>query len=432
MNYIHIIVLLFLLTPLVKVSAEDFKEQLLRVGVEKADIEKLVNQGYSDMASLNSLSLGTLMQLGISGKNASRIRMLTDAKDISMVGQIIEQRSKELGNTELPSGWKAAEKSVRDIQAMQKDIYEKTSEFQTRRQLEIDKLVRQIQTASQEGDVSYQIGTATIKNYDADAENLKFSIVLIESLKQFIKVKNTELAESTVNMSPQEARNFPLGKNFPVFARSVSWNDDSLYVNDISLDNSNLKKQRLQAEKERQQKLEADKQEQQRRGTEEKAQVAARQQAVANEQSQLTHLLTKKQQEEELLKELAQKKADMERELGELRKEHQEEQDFSSYNQQTLPSENIVKFAQLRKEQVNTKILPPHWCINAKTTVELLICHSNDVELWHLDNLMGVLYLQNGKPKDQKYWLVAVRNKCKDVFCLKQVYRDRVAILNND
>jgi len=335
-------------------------------------------------------------------------------------------------STEFPVGWKSVEKMLQSIFSLRKDTYEKTSEFTVRRQTEIDKLVTQINTESQNGNLDYQIAIATINNYDADAERLTFTVAWFDSVKHLVQFKESELKEATISISPKEAKNFPLGKNFPVFARSVSWNDDSLYINDISLDNSDLKKQRLQAEKERQQKLEADKQEQQRRETEEKAQIAARQQAVANEQSQLIHLRTKKQQEEERLKELAQKKADMERELGELRKEHQEEQDFSSYNQQTLPSENIVKFAQLRKEQVNTKILPPQWCINAKTTVELLICHSNDVELWYLDNLMGVLYLQNGKPKDQKYWLVAVRNKCKDVFCLKQVYHDRVAVLNGD
>lgn len=335
-------------------------------------------------------------------------------------------------SAEFPAGWKSVEKMLQSIFSLRKDTYEKTSEFTVRRQAEIDKLLTQINTESQNGNLDYQIAIATINNYDADAERLTFAVVCFDSVKHLVQFKESELKEATVSIPPKEAKSFPLGKNFPVFARSVSWNDDSLYINDISLDNSDLKKQRLQAEKERQQKLEADKQEQQRRETEEKAQIAARQQAVANEQSQLTHLRTKKQQEEEQLEELAQKKADMERELSELRRRHQEEQDFSSYNQQTLPSENIVKFAQLREEQVNSKVLPPHWCPNAKTTVELLICHSNDVELWRLDNWMGVLYLQNGKPKDQKYWLVTVRNKCKDVFCLKRVYRDRVTVLNGD
>jgi len=291
-RWTHGIIVLFLFSILVNALAEDLKGQLSRIGVTKPEIELLVSYGYTDITALQSLSLGALLQLGISGSSASLIKGFSDAKNT------FSERSTEFhgkqNNSDLPAGWKTVEKSIQSIQTMQKDVYEKTSEFQTRRQTEIDKLVGQIKIASQEGDVGYQIGTAIIKGYDADTENLRFSIMWIEPLKQFMTGKGTELAESTSVMSPTEARGFPIGESFPLFA-DVRWSSSNnlLSVENVWLDRADLRELQAQAERERQQKLQKEQEAQKER--ERIEQDIIRKQSLAQEQARQNELLRQKQ-----------------------------------------------------------------------------------------------------------------------------------------
>lgn len=82
-------------------------------------------------------------------------------------------------------------------------------------------------------------------------------------------------------------------------------------------------------------------------------------------------------------------------------------------------------------------------CSKARTLVEETIC--SDSELSSLDddlneqygNVLGHNNMTNNTAtanrikKEQKSWLLNIRNKCKTSTCLKKVYRKRVNALSN-
>lgn len=76
-------------------------------------------------------------------------------------------------------------------------------------------------------------------------------------------------------------------------------------------------------------------------------------------------------------------------------------------------------------------------CEKAKTAVELAICGSPQVS--ELDEYLGRYYagarmaLKHADEclvADQRHWLQAVRNPCKDADCLKQAYLKRLGVLH--
>jgi hypothetical protein len=220
-RYPHELLLVSLLLSHAAVFADDFQNTLLQAGVSQEAIDTLVQNKYSRLEDLQSLNFASLLKMGVKGKSAL---LITE----KFIDKAPAKSDKPVNSSQLPAGWQAVEKARATILAMQKDMYEKMPEFQARRQAEIDKLVKQVETAAQQGDTAYQAATATIKSYDADAERLEFSIEWLDSVKSLVKGGESEITRSFVHIIPQEAKTFPIGQSFPLFA-SVRWGDDSLY-----------------------------------------------------------------------------------------------------------------------------------------------------------------------------------------------------------
>jgi|GEM_PF-2951454 len=85
-----------------------------------------------------------------------------------------------------------------------------------------------------------------------------------------------------------------------------------------------------------------------------------------------------------------------------------------------------VRETELQSRSVAATATQPPWCPRASTRTERLICNSNDTDLWALDNQMRALYRQLKTP-GQRQWLRNVRDRCSEVYCLKRVYRERIA-----
>ena len=78
---------------------------------------------------------------------------------------------------------------------------------------------------------------------------------------------------------------------------------------------------------------------------------------------------------------------------------------------------------------VDTTINLPHWCSQAETYIEIMICNSNDTELWSLDHKNEALYEKVKTPQikqEQKQWLKNVRDQCLTVSCIKKAYKQRI------
>jgi|GEM_PF-2035950 len=238
MNHSHfprLIFLLWLLSPVVVGAAEfQFQHPRLPASVSPEAIDTLIQHNYSTMDDLKSLSFKQLLPSSVKGRSA-----------LLLVEQFIDNQAAALVkplNTSPPTGWQAVKNLLDEIftkqrvlmQTMRKDLYEKTSEFQARRQAAIDqfdnvrnKFIEQINTAAQQGDSAYQAATATIKNYDADAERLDFEIEWLDPFQSLVE-GTTEMKSGSIRLVPAEARTFSLGKSFPLFS-SVRWTNNRLH-----------------------------------------------------------------------------------------------------------------------------------------------------------------------------------------------------------
>jgi serine/threonine protein kinase/uncharacterized protein len=85
-----------------------------------------------------------------------------------------------------------------------------------------------------------------------------------------------------------------------------------------------------------------------------------------------------------------------------------------------------VRETERQSRSVAATATQPPWCPRASTRTERLICNSDDTELWALDNQIRALYRQLKTP-GQRQWLRNVRDRCSEVYCLKRVYRERIA-----
>lgn len=396
-KYIRTITLLLLLFHSIEGKAESFQNQLLREGIPKTDIDILVRNGYTDIVSLKTLSITSLLKMNITETSSSLIRKIASGQNTPV------ESSVQTKHSELSVKWQSISQSLQAIRNMQKDTYEKTSEFQARRQIEVDKIITQINTASQKGNPDYQVAVATIKSYDADAERLVFAISWFHSLKNIVEIKDSEMLESMINIAPQYARNFPIGQKFPLFA-SVYWRDDHLYQGDIWLDRADLRELQAESEREKQRKLDEKARLEQEKI--EMEQAIVKQKALMEEQAKIEELLLQKRQAESVLKQLTQ-------------------QDFFN--------KDIKKDYASKKHTssitVAQEIFPPTWCKYAKTNVEHLICNGEDKALWYFDRQLEQLYYKYGKPKNQIQWL-KLRDLCNNTICLKKMYINRINTIN--
>jgi len=99
----------------------------------------------------------------------------------------------------------------------------------------------------------------------------------------------------------------------------------------------------------------------------------------------------------------------------------------SALAEQVVEKQSVSSNCDKVGEKLEGIVEPPCWCSRARTKVEKMICNS-DKELWLLDRLVGAYYEFYVIP-DQLRWLRNVRNKCKDVKCLRNVYQERIATM---
>jgi uncharacterized protein len=77
-------------------------------------------------------------------------------------------------------------------------------------------------------------------------------------------------------------------------------------------------------------------------------------------------------------------------------------------------------------------------CTQATTSVEKMICSNENLSKFDdqlilaYRNALNSTYQQDSIKQGQRIWLKNVRNTCKNIECLQQVYSDRIAALNSD
>ncbi|MEQ1639024.1 MAG: lysozyme inhibitor LprI family protein [Methylococcales bacterium] len=91
-------------------------------------------------------------------------------------------------------------------------------------------------------------------------------------------------------------------------------------------------------------------------------------------------------------------------------------------------------------EVQNQAISPSFDCTKASNKTESLICASSEIAVLDLTmtNSYRNVVVKRKNPEENKFlktsqasWLQDVRNNCGDISCLKNVYEQRIAVLNN-